>query len=190
MITRKWELEDSETVSSVRSSVIGTGSGNGKQFLVMNHYGDGFLDKSVASKWDEVSQSWYADTEKLDRYGSVYGDSVLCWAAAASNALFAQGWATGITVSGAPVFKTEDDVFKYYAENWRDLGGFSSDGVGWWINQSVLYVNYFNDIYLKNSSDPGGGFWKNTTITEVTPDHWLEWFSASTKRQSTGDAVK
>lgn len=190
MITRKWELEDSETLSSERTSAVGADSGEGKQFLVMNHYGDEFLDKSVASKWDEASQSWYADAEKLDRYGSVKGDSILCWAAAASNALFAQGWATGITISSAPVFATEDDVFEYYTKNWQDIGGFSSDGVGWWIDNSVLYFDYFNTAYLKDPYNPGGGFWTSTSISEVTPDHWLQWFYDSSDRKSTGDAVK
>jgi hypothetical protein len=88
----------------------------------------------------------YYDAEKMPKNYSQ--DSLMCWAAAASNVLSYTGWAT------TSLFQT-DDIFKYYQDHWTNDGGLMEYGWNWWFSG----VNPMQGQPDWSQVDvPGGGF--------------------------------
>jgi hypothetical protein len=80
------------------------------------------------------------------------GDTLQCWAGATANMLAYTGWAQSLG------FQTEDDIFKYFRENFTDEGGNS-----YFANEWFITGNY-EPLGEANWSQPssGGGLYGNT----------------------------
>lgn len=80
---------------------------------------------------------------------TVISDSLLCWAAAASNALELSGWGRAVTEMnpGKVDFKNEDDVFAYFASNFMDSGSLAIEGEKWFLT----------GMQIDESTDPQTG---------------------------------
>ena len=96
----------------------------------------------------------WTDAEKLPNN---YEDDLMCWAAAASNALEWTGWGLvdGMTRS--------DDMFEYFQDHWTDEGGLMEFGWDWWFdgtNDSQGWSGWSQvDV-------PGGGFYPTENFSE------------------------
>ena len=66
------------------------------------------------------------------------GDSLLCWAASASNIIAYTNWGYSVAArSGtgdAPLFSTDNDIFAYFVDSFTNLGGAAFAGISWFIN--------------------------------------------------------
>lgn len=93
------------------------------------------------------------------------GDDMLCWAAAASNAIkywqnsYASegfGLSEGIP-SGAYSAPYNSDIFKVFFDNWTNDGGFAENAMQWWFSGDVP-ISAEGSSELKPGAD-GGGYW-------------------------------
>ncbi|MCF0143415.1 MAG: hypothetical protein HUJ75_08580, partial [Parasporobacterium sp.] len=70
------------------------------------------------------------DFQKLDHWG----ETQLCWAASLSNILWNTGWAAkAVNPTTGEAFKNEDELFQFYALNFRDDGAEASEGARWFF---------------------------------------------------------
>ena len=103
--------------------------------------------------YEEWGGTW-SDAEKLP--GNTE-DDLMCWAAAASNALEWTGWGV---VDG---MTTTDDMFQYFQDHWTDEGGLMEFGWDWWFdgtNNSAGWSGWSQvDV-------PGGGFYPAETFSD------------------------
>ena len=99
---------------------------------------------------------WWYDVEKTSDNTD---DDLMCWAAAASNALEWTGW--GVTST----FSDTDDMFSHFLAHWVDRGGFMVYGWEWWFD----------------GTDPGGGridvsgggnFWSPESAATYYHEEW------------------
>lgn len=86
-------------------------------------------------------------------------DSVLCWAAAASNALEISGWGQAMTARHPDKVNLQnvDDIFDYLDTNFTDFGFLAVDGYKWFINGANGGVNE-GQMYDKESEKVKFGF--------------------------------
>lgn len=54
-------------------------------------------------------------------------DSLMCWAAAASNVLAWGKW-------GTDTYDTAPKIFQHFKDHWTNNGGYSYKGWRWWFN--------------------------------------------------------
>jgi len=103
---------------------------------------------------DPDDQSTWIDAEKLPPDDPDYpkqpgtGDDYLCWAAAASNALWYTGWGD---TSG---MLSEDDVFQEFKDHWTDYGCWPEWAMEWWFDGTDS-----SGPGGSSSHDGGGGFY-------------------------------
>ena len=71
---------------------------------------------------DVTETSGWIDTNKTGK-----DDTLLCWAAAASNLLAYTGW------TGGPGHQTATDIFGDFVSHWDDKGGSTWYGIDWWF---------------------------------------------------------
>jgi hypothetical protein len=110
-----------------------------------NAFGDG-IQRGVAYKnFEQWGGSWY-DAEKR----GTSQDSLMCWAAASSNALAWTGWGkvNGMTNS--------DQIFKYYQDHWTNRGADMMSGWNWWFNGEDLDAGSPTSAH---PDVPGGNFY-------------------------------
>lgn len=111
--------------------------------------------------YDEWGGSWH-DADK-----TWTGDSMMCWAAAASNILAWTEW-------GYPLgqgFSGHDDMFGHFRNHWTDNGGWMEYGWNWWFDGTGPPPG---DSYV---DVPGGGnFWPTTHFGDYYYglDYWDE----------------
>ena len=90
---------------------------------------------SAASGWSDVN--------KTNVYGS---DSLMCWAAAASNALVYTGW-TGwdSTANGGTggAYASADDIYAVFTAGWSNAAGNAMFAYEWWMTNRT--ESYFVD---------------------------------------------
>ncbi|MDO5554576.1 MAG: fibronectin type III domain-containing protein [Planctomycetia bacterium] len=91
-----------------------------------------------------------------EKYGDGI-DSMLCWAAASSNALFYTGWA-----NESIGFSNEDEVFAYYTDHFTDEGSNSYYGYDWFITGNYDAPDDFAQLEKE-----GGGFYPNVDINSI-----------------------
>lgn len=72
----------------------------------------GYTNPSGDGVWHDVNKSWV-------------GDTMLCWAAAASNIIDWGNWGTG---------NTADAVFSEFVSHWTDQGSLPGYGWRWWFD--------------------------------------------------------
>lgn len=99
--------------------------------VAVNQYFSADNDKPI-----KFIDSGFVDVEKYDSFidgvelsgseGGYYTDSSLCWAASSCEMLWMSGWAQKITD-----FKSPDDIFTYYADNFINKGCDIHIGVSW-----------------------------------------------------------
>lgn len=62
------------------------------------------------------------------------GDSALCWAASTANMLINSGWAyKAVNPETGDCFKTTDEVFSYFVNNFTNGGNDQQNGANWFI---------------------------------------------------------
>jgi hypothetical protein len=102
--------------------------------------------------YQQFGGAW-VDAEKMPKNSSQ--DSLMCWAAAASNVLAWTGWTTS---TGPLQLYQTDAIFKYYQDHWTNDGGLMEFGWTWWsigTNPSQGWEGWSQvDV-------PGGGFFPN-----------------------------
>lgn len=99
---------------------------------------------------------------------SFYGlndDTLMCWAAAASNVLEWTGWGR----AGGLVHC--DDIFQHFRDHWLNTGGKPNHGLEWWFKGDDLTDEDYRDNVLG-----GGGFFPE----EDYRDYFRELFPTST----------
>lgn len=103
-------------------------------------YGPAPFSSSYFS-FDEWGNSWY-DANKSPTNPD---DELMCWAAAGSNALAWTNWGFPSSES----FQNENDIFSYFVDHWKNVGGGAYGAWMWW----------FEGYNYPNVEVPGGGFW-------------------------------
>lgn len=105
-------------------------------------------------------------------------DSLLCWAAAASNTLEVSGWGRAVTGlnPGKVNFQNEDDLFDYFAKNFTDEGHMASHGYQWFLNGSNLY-----QVLDEETKEPlfGVHHWVGVQLTQKGSGGLAKEYSAS-----------
>jgi len=99
---------------------------------------------------------WWYDVEKTSDNTD---DDLMCWAAAASNALEWTGW--GVTST----FTDTDDMFDHFLDHWVDRGGFMVYGWEWWFDGTDP-----GDSRIDVSG--GGNFWSPESAATYYHEEW------------------
>ena len=82
------------------------------------------------------AEKWNTDSNKG------LNDSALCWAASTASVLWSSGWAKqAINPATGAYFTSEDEVFTYFTENFRNTGGEAQCGLDW----------FFDGVYQETS---------------------------------------
>ncbi|MCP4352693.1 MAG: PEP-CTERM sorting domain-containing protein [Desulfobacterales bacterium] len=89
--------------------ILGTGSAFGISYFGYDEFG---------GTWHDANKDWN-------------GDTMLCWAAAASNVLDWGGW----EASG---YDTESSIFDNYEDHWTDEGSLPDNAWRWWLSGEVV----------------------------------------------------
>ena len=103
--------------------------------------------------------TWY-DAEKLP--GNTE-DDLMCWAAAASNALEWTGWGL---VDG---MTTTDDMFQYFQDHWTDEGSLMEFGWDWWFDGTNPSEGWSG---WSQVDVPGGGFYPTENFADYYHRTW------------------
>jgi len=112
----------------------------------------------VAGAAPNMLPTWYdADKTGID-------DSLLCWAASASNTLAYTGW-TG-TNDGIDSISTADDIFAYFNSYWPDGAGNAYYGHEWWFTGS--------ESAPLTSPTGGGGFYNDQWVAPWPTNAYFE----------------
>jgi len=99
-------------------------------FLVLGMTGvAGAVSKYI---YDGGLGTWQ-DADKTSYSTTADPDGLLCWAAAASNALSWAGW-TGLQSNGVTRIATADDIFSYFVDSWPNNTGNVMYGYDWWFD--------------------------------------------------------
>ncbi|MBR5416113.1 MAG: hypothetical protein IK105_09290 [Thermoguttaceae bacterium] len=91
------------------------------------------------------------------------GDIHLCWAAVASNALTAAGYAQEAGFLDDANSNAEDKVFEYFKEHFPDDGGSIYLGVKWFLTGKFQILAKENPFYSRPIKD-GGGFFRDLLL--------------------------
>ncbi len=130
------------------------------QFLLNIGWGHDYVSTDGPSRYDAYTGSYFLDADK-----GWSGDTLLCWAAAASNQLAWTGWAAHAEGEN---FATEDQVFDYFRAYWSDEGGWSFAGYSWFFNgPEAAYdaIDSVNPDYASTAPESGGGFFATVDAT-------------------------
>jgi hypothetical protein len=100
--------------------------------------------------YDQWGGSW-CDANKT---GS--GDSMMCWAAAASNILAWAGYDT-------PTYNTQNLIFQYFVAHWTNAGSLPQYGWNWFLD-GTLPPNWSGWSQVKV---PGGNFWPADNFSDL-----------------------
>jgi VCBS repeat-containing protein len=107
--------------------------------------------------FDDWGGTW-SDVEKRP---DVTQDDLLCWAAAASNAL---EWSTWGVTDG---MEDSGDFFQYFQDHWTPLGGFMEYAWDWWFDgEFVPPMDYSGSVV----DVPGGGFYPTVDFLDYYQD--------------------
>ncbi|MGI5831393.1 MAG: hypothetical protein ACOX6D_02510 [Thermoguttaceae bacterium] len=90
-------------------------------------------------------------------------DIHLCWAAVASNALAASGYAQTAGFVDDDESKAEDKVFAYFKEHFPDEGGSIYLGVKWFLS-GKFQIRAKEDPLYARPIQSGGGFFKDLSL--------------------------
>ena len=96
-------------------------------------------------------------------------DDLLCWAAAASNALAYSGWG----IVGGMV--NADEMFDHFTSHWTNKGGYMSFAWEWWFTGINPRQGY--SAYAQVDVEGGGGFYLDDTFSDY---YQTEWYLEST----------
>jgi hypothetical protein len=100
--------------------------------------------------YDQWGGTW------LDANKTYTDDSMMCWAAAASNILAWAGYAT-------PTYNTQSLIFQYFADHWTNAGSLPKYGWNWFLN-GVLPPAWSG---WSQVSLPGGNFWPADSFSSL-----------------------
>lgn len=116
-----------------------------------------------------VGNGTWHDADKVN-YSSVGDpDGLLCWIAAASNALTWTGW-TGLKDDGVTPISSADDIFTYFSDHWTNGTGNALYAYEWWFDGRDNAPNASPDV-------PGGGFYSPPTYpTDFVYDNQAAWY--------------
>lgn len=120
-----------------------------------------FLESVIENSQFSLEDLDFIDTEKLAPWED--GDDLLCWAATASNMLHYTGWAQ----KANPAFKTTDDVFDIFVENFTDNVGNAYGAMEWFLNGVYTNQNRENVAQVKNYGQ-SGAYLKEYAASEIT----------------------
>ena len=97
---------------------------------------DEYVEAAIDLMDAEKQNLWKAPEWETGEVPAFSSDTELCWAASASNALELPGWARAVTElnPGKVDFKSEDDVFAYFADQFTDSGSLAIVGENWFLN--------------------------------------------------------
>lgn len=109
--------------------------------------------------WGGGAANW-TDVNKTNITTAAGPDGLMCWAAAASNALAWAGW-SGISAGGT-VFSTAADTYAFFLSTWVNDGGNVSFAYDWWFdnnktdptNPPAANAGFYTSL---NLTTPGGG---------------------------------
>ncbi len=95
----------------------------------------------------------YTDANKTG-----FGDSSLCWAAAASNILawWQQQYPTGSALNGVP--QSAGDIYTLFCNSWENVAGSELYAFNWWLageEGSSSYKRFHTSYYCGNDDDGG-----------------------------------
>ena len=107
---------------------------------------------SQASGWLDADKTWS-------------GDTLLCWAASASNILSYTGW------DGGPTLSTEDQIFDDFKSYWNDDAGNPWYGIDWWFTGDNDYQGTAGWAQLTDLSHTG--FYTDASFTANMT--WADW---------------
>ena len=129
---------------------------------------------SITTAYDPAAELTFYDAEKASKKDDPPDDDptdeLLCWAGAASNMLYATGWANGTPRTDKAgleySFANEDDVMTYFREHFTDDGGDASLACEWFINgnYSPIWAGGGSGSELRTE---GGGFYPNYTYDNL-----------------------
>ena len=115
----------------------------------------------------ELEDLSFIDAEKTGKqYNN--GDSLMCWAATASNILTYTGWAAKADQG----FETADDVFEAFVNAFTDSGGSTFYGVGWFFNGVNLFA--LQDPNAASATAGTGGYLNDYAFDKVSGDVSIE----------------
>ena len=115
----------------------------------------------------ELEDLSFIDAEKTGKqYNN--GDSLLCWAATASNMLTYTGW----TAKADQGFETADDVFDAFVNAFTDSGGAIFYGIGWFFNGVNLFA--LQDPTATSATDGTGGYLNEYAFDMVSGDVFID----------------
>lgn len=113
-------------------------------YLVYEHFGDG---------------TWH-DANKTGT-----DDSLMCWAASASNVLDFTRWDT-------PTYATEALIFADFKYHWENKGGLAGVGWYWWFTGVNAYAGKFGWAQI---DVPGGGnHWSGYSFFNYFDERWVD----------------
>lgn len=111
---------------------------------IREYYKAPLKDASGIYSYIEFENINFIDSEKWSTDMYVEYDSQLCWAAAASNAIWESGWANEvINPLTNRKFASSDEIFTYFATYFEDKEGNEFYGIQWFMDA----------IYLPNSME-------------------------------------
>lgn len=122
-------------------------------FTPLTHATDYFISDIISGDFWDANKDWTGD------------DTLMCWAASASNILAYTGWGDIVSLS-------EQTIFDYYQTYWTDEGSLPEFGWEWWFNGTnyaedwdgwsqvevagggSFYTDYdFSDYYFSQTTD-------------------------------------
>lgn len=125
-------------------------------FMLTDHFGGDFCDAEKLPGSDGVGEPTGA--RNCD-------DDLMCWAAAASNALEWTGWGMVNNMDNA------DKMFEYFQDHWTDDGGLAYFGWDWWFDGTE---NAPNDPGWASVDVAGAGFFPSHSFSSYVHEELSE----------------
>ena len=97
-------------------------------------------------------EQWGGTWSDVNKNGN--DDSLLCWAAAASNILEWTGW-------GTPADSTEQNIFDEFKEHWTNKGGDPLYAWRWWLNGELPPTG---SEWAQVNVSGGGNYWSGVNF--------------------------
>ena len=104
-----------------------------------------------------VYDQWGGTFHDANKTGN--DDSLMCWAAAASNILDWTGWETA-------ALSDQTKIFQYFVGHWTDQGSLPFYGWNWWFDGTLPPSGPKWSDWSKVDV-PGGDFWHSVTFADV-----------------------
>ena len=142
----RWLLSAVDPSAELNSLKLGWDAGASTSAAVTRPLGDATPAGTTFRIDEQFGGTWWDANKTINDTQ----DNLMCWAAAASNALEWTGWGS------VPGIATSQQIFQYYQDHWTDNGGMMEFAWRWWFSGTNTTQGWSGWSQVDVA---GGGFW-------------------------------